>query len=154
MSSEQSARAVDVGELTIANDQPFALFGGVNVLESKQLAIEVAEVFSNSCRSLGIPYVFKASFDKANRSSNSSFRGPGLDAGLEIFSEIKSRFNVPVITDVHEPWQAEPVAQVCDVIQLPAFLSRQIWWLRWREPVRRSISRKRSFSRPRKCSIS
>ena len=106
MSSEQSARAVEVGGLTVANERPFVLFAGVNVLESEALALEVAEVFARSCSALDIPYVFKASFDKANRSSINSFRGPGLDAGLAIFSEIKSRFNVPVITDVHEPWQA------------------------------------------------
>src|SRR5690606_40214035 len=74
---------------------------------------------------LGIPYVFKASFDKANRSSINSFRGPGMEAGLKIFEEIKQTFKVPVITDVHEPHQAAPVAEVCDIIQLPAFLSRQ-----------------------------
>ncbi len=116
---------LSVADLTIANDQPFVLFGGMNVLESRDLAFEVAESYVDITRRLGIPYVFKASFDKANRSSVSSFRGPGLEKGLQILADIRERFQVPVITDVHEPWQAEPAAEVCDIIQLPAFLSRQ-----------------------------
>lgn len=116
---------VTVGDIDIANDNPFVLFGGMNVLESRELAFEVAESYVEVCQKLGIPYVFKASFDKANRSSIHSFRGPGLDKGLQILADIKSRFGVPIITDAHEPAQAEPVAQVCDIIQLPAFLSRQ-----------------------------
>lgn len=107
------------------NDLPFVLFGGMNVLESRDMAMEIAEKCVSVTEKLGIPYVFKASFDKANRSSVNSFRGPGLDEGLKIFEEIKSTFNVPIITDVHEPDQAQPVADVCDIIQLPAFLSRQ-----------------------------
>lgn len=114
-----------VADLTIANDQPFVLFGGMNVLESRDLAFEVAECYVDITRRLGIPYVFKASFDKANRSSVSSFRGPGLEKGLQLLADIKAKFNVPVISDVHETWQAEPAAEVCDIIQLPAFLSRQ-----------------------------
>jgi len=101
------------------------LFGGMNVLESRDMAMQIAEAYVEVTQKLGIPYVFKASFDKANRSSIHSFRGPGVDEGLKIFQEIKSTFNVPVITDVHEIDQAEPVAEVCDVIQLPAFLARQ-----------------------------
>jgi 2-dehydro-3-deoxyphosphooctonate aldolase (KDO 8-P synthase) len=116
---------IDVGALQLANTLPFALFGGMNVLESRDLALRVAEAYVTVCAKLDIPYVFKASFDKANRSSITSFRGPGLDAGLKIFEEIKHTFKVPVLTDVHEPWQAAPVAEVCDVLQLPAFLSRQ-----------------------------
>ena len=119
------AKIVSVGELTIANKLPFVLFGGMNVLESRDMALQVAEHYVKVCGKLNIPYVFKASFDKANRSSITSFRGPGLDAGLKIFEEIKKTFRVPVITDVHEPWQAQPVAEICDIIQLPAFLSRQ-----------------------------
>lgn len=107
------------------NDLPFVLFGGMNVLESRGMAMEIAEKYVSVTEKLGIPYVFKASFDKANRSSVNSFRGPGLDEGLKIFEEIKNTFNVPIITDVHEPDQAQPVADVCDIIQLPAFLSRQ-----------------------------
>ncbi|MDG9671500.1 3-deoxy-8-phosphooctulonate synthase [Hahella sp. CR1] len=120
-----STRTVKVGGIDIANDRPFVLFGGMNVLESRDLALQVAESYVKVTQKLGIPYVFKASFDKANRSSINSYRGPGLDDGLKIFEEIKRTFNVPVITDVHEPHQAQPVAEVADIIQLPAFLSRQ-----------------------------
>ena len=111
--------------IKMGNDLPFVLFGGMNVLESRDLAMEIAESYVKVTEKLGIPYVFKASFDKANRSSVNSFRGPGLEEGLKIFEEIKNTFNVPIITDVHEPYQAQPVAEVCDIIQLPAFLSRQ-----------------------------
>ena len=114
-----------VGDLTVANDAPFVLFGGMNVLESRDLAMRIAEEYQRVTEKLGIGYVFKASFDKANRSSVNSYRGPGLDEGLKIFEEIKATFNVPIITDVHEPYQAQPVAEVVDVIQLPAFLARQ-----------------------------
>lgn len=107
------------------NELPFVLFGGMNVLESRDLAMEVAEHYVQVTRRLGIPYVFKASFDKANRSSLHSYRGPGLEKGLAILREIRDTFSVPVMTDVHEPHQAQPAAEVCDVIQLPAFLSRQ-----------------------------
>lgn len=120
-----SQKTVAVGALKISNNLPFVLFGGMNVLESRDMAMQIAEQYVKVCGKLNIPYVFKASFDKANRSSITSFRGPGLDAGLKIFEEIKKTFNVPVITDVHEPHQAQPVAEVCDIIQLPAFLSRQ-----------------------------
>lgn len=116
---------ISLGKIEVANNRPFVLFGGMNVLESRELALEIAEHYVSVCAKLGIPYVFKASFDKANRSSIHSFRGPGMEAGLKIFQEIKDRFKVPVITDIHETWQAAPVAEVCDVIQLPAFLARQ-----------------------------
>ncbi|QSP94250.1 3-deoxy-8-phosphooctulonate synthase [Marinobacter salinisoli] len=118
-------QSVTVSDIEIANDKPFVLFGGMNVLESRELAFEVAEAYVDICQKLDIPYVFKASFDKANRSSIHSFRGPGLDEGLQILADIKSKFGVPIISDVHEPEQAAPAAEVCDVIQLPAFLSRQ-----------------------------
>jgi len=118
-------RVIELGAIRMGNDLPFVLFGGMNVLESRDMAMQVAEHYVKVCGKLGIPYVFKASFDKANRSSITSYRGPGLEAGLKIFQEIKKTFNVPVITDVHEPQQAQPVAEVCDIIQLPAFLSRQ-----------------------------
>jgi 2-dehydro-3-deoxyphosphooctonate aldolase (KDO 8-P synthase) len=97
----------------------------VNVLESRDFALRVAQHYVEVCDRLGIPYVFKASFDKANRSSIHSYRGPGLEEGLSILAEVKSTFGVPVITDVHTPEQAAPTAQVCDIIQLPAFLARQ-----------------------------
>lgn len=118
-------KIVRVGDIEIANDKPFVLFGGMNVLESRDLALSICEKYVEVTGKLGIPYVFKASFDKANRSSINSYRGPGLEEGLRIFEEIKNTFNVPVLTDVHEPHQAAPVAEVCDIIQLPAFLSRQ-----------------------------
>lgn len=116
---------VSLGDIQMGNNLPFVLFGGMNVLESKDLAFEIAETYIDICGRLGIPYVFKASFDKANRSSLNSFRGPGLEKGIEWLGEIKNKLNVPIITDVHEPYQAAPVAEVADIIQLPAFLSRQ-----------------------------
>ena len=116
---------ISLGDIDIANDKPFVLFGGMNVLESRDLAMTIAEHYVEVTQKLNIPFVFKASFDKANRSSVSAYRGPGLDEGLKIFQEIKSTFNVPIITDVHEPYQAGPVAEVADIIQLPAFLARQ-----------------------------
>ena len=111
--------------LTLNNRAPFTLFGGINVLEDLDSTLLACEKYVEVTQKLGIPYVFKASFDKANRSSIHSFRGVGLAEGMKIFSAIKKEFNVPVITDVHEPWQCEPVAEVCDVLQLPAFLARQ-----------------------------
>lgn len=113
------------GRIQIANELPFVLFGGVNVLESRDFALQVAEHFVQVCQRLAVPYVFKASFDKANRSSVHSYRGPGLEEGLRILEAVKQTFDVPLITDVHEPGQAQQVAEVCDVIQLPAFLARQ-----------------------------
>ena len=118
-------RTIKVAEINISNDLPFVLLGGMNVLESRDLALRVAEKYVEVTNKLNIPYIFKASFDKANRSSIDSYRGPGLDEGLKILQEIKSTFNVPVITDVHEPAQAQSVADVADIIQLPAFLCRQ-----------------------------
>ncbi len=116
---------ITCADITIGNDQPFVLFGGMNVLESRDLAMKIAEHYVQVTDKLNIPYVFKASFDKANRSSVHSYRGPGMEKGLRIFEEIKSTFNVPIITDVHEPYQAQAVADVVDIIQLPAFLARQ-----------------------------
>lgn len=126
MSELKTAQSVvTLGNIQMGNQLPFVLFGGMNVLESKDLAFEIAETYVDITRRLGIPYVFKASFDKANRSSLNSFRGPGLDKGLEWLAEIKKTLNVPIITDVHEPYQAAAAAEVADIIQLPAFLSRQ-----------------------------
>ncbi len=118
-------KVISAGSIEIGNDKPMVLFGGMNVLESRDLALSIAEHYVEVTQRLDIPYVFKASFDKANRSSLNSFRGPGLDEGLKILEEVKNTFNVPLITDVHEPCQAAPAAEVCDIIQLPAFLSRQ-----------------------------
>ena len=116
---------IKVADFNVSNDAPMVLFGGMNVLESRDLAMQIAEAYVEVTQKLGISYVFKASFDKANRSSIHSFRGPGVDEGLKIFQEIKNTFNIPLITDVHEIDQASPVAEVCDIIQLPAFLARQ-----------------------------
>jgi len=121
--SEQ--KTIAVGNLRVSNNLPFVLFGGMNVLESRELALEVASAYKEVTDRLGIPYIFKASFDKANRSSVASFRGPGLEKGCEILAEIKQTFDVPVISDIHEPHQAKPAAEVIDVLQLPAFLCRQ-----------------------------
>lgn len=118
-------QAVSIGKIRIDNSAPFVLLGGVNVLESRDFALQVAEHYAEVCTRLGIPYVFKASYDKANRSSIHSFRGPGLEEGLSILAEVKATFGVPIITDVHTPEQAAPAAEVCDIIQLPAFLARQ-----------------------------
>lgn len=109
----------------IGNALPLVVIGGINVLESLELALEVGELFREACRVRGLGYVFKASFDKANRSSGSSFRGPGLEQGLAWLQQVKQQLQVPVLTDVHEPWQVQPAAAVCDVLQLPAFLARQ-----------------------------
>lgn len=118
-------KIIEVGGLKIGNDLPFVLFGGMNVLESRDMAMQVAEQYAEVTSKLGIPWVFKASFDKANRSSLNSYRGPGLDEGLKIFEEVKAAFGCPLLTDVHEPWQAAPAAEVIDILQLPAFLARQ-----------------------------
>jgi 2-dehydro-3-deoxyphosphooctonate aldolase (KDO 8-P synthase) len=111
--------------VTFGNDRPFVLIGGMNVIEAEDVVMEVAGKFVEVTSALGIPYVFKASFDKANRSSIRSFRGPGLDEGLRVLAAVKKNFGVPVLTDVHEPHQAAPVAEVADILQLPAFLARQ-----------------------------
>ena len=110
---------------TIGNEEPMTLMGGVNVLESESVVMTVAEKFAETTSNLNINWIFKGSFDKANRSSISSFRGPGLDEGLKMLEKVKSEFNTPVITDIHEPSQADSVSKVCDVIQIPAFLCRQ-----------------------------
>ncbi|MBD63513.1 MAG: 3-deoxy-8-phosphooctulonate synthase [Gammaproteobacteria bacterium] len=109
----------------IGNIEPMTLIGGVNVLESEKVVMNVAEKFAESTRDLKINWIFKGSFDKANRSSILSFRGPGIEEGLKLLEKVKSEFNVPVITDIHEPSQAESVAEICDLIQIPAFLCRQ-----------------------------
>lgn len=109
----------------LCNSSSFAVIGGVNVLESSELVLETCERMLNATTALEIPFVFKGSFDKANRSSGKSYRGPGLEDGLAMLKEVKRLFNVPVLTDVHEPWQAERVAEVADVLQLPAFMARQ-----------------------------
>ena len=118
-------KIIQIRGVKLSNEISFALVGGLNVLESESVALQVAETFRSITDKLRIPYIFKASFDKANRSSIDSFRGPGLDEGLQILEKIKSEFDVPILTDIHEPYQAAPAADVADVLQLPAFLSRQ-----------------------------
>jgi len=118
-------KIIQVRDVKLSNENSFALVGGLNVLESESVALQVAETFRSITDKLQIPFIFKASFDKANRSSIDSFRGPGLDEGLQILEKIKSEFDVPILTDIHEPYQAAPAADVADVLQLPAFLSRQ-----------------------------
>jgi len=109
----------------VTNKAPISLFGGVNVLESKDFVIDVCGHYVEVTKKLNIPFIFKGSFDKANRSSIHSYRGPGFEKGMEIFQALKKEFNVPIITDIHEIWQAEEVAKYVDVLQLPAFLARQ-----------------------------
>lgn len=119
---------VSVGGIEVrAGDpsKPLTLIAGPCVVESLDLCREVAEEACRITREMGIGYIFKASFDKANRTSGSSFRGQGMEAGLEVLSAIRAEFGVPVLTDVHESWQCKPVAEVCDVLQIPAFLCRQ-----------------------------
>ena len=118
-------QTVQIKDILVANARPFTLFGGINVLEDLDSTLRAAQHYVRVTEKLGIPLVFKASFDKANRSSIHSYRGVGLDEGMKIFAAVKREFGCPVITDVHEPYQCAPVAEVCDVLQLPAFLARQ-----------------------------
>lgn len=103
----------------------FNLIAGPCVIESEEQVLSIAAQMKEITEELGIPYTFKASFDKANRTSISSFRGPGIDRGLEILKKVKDTYKLPVCTDIHEPWQAEKAAEVCDILQIPAFLCRQ-----------------------------
>ncbi|MDE3759837.1 3-deoxy-8-phosphooctulonate synthase [Sinorhizobium meliloti] len=124
-------RGVDVktvklgSNIEFSNTKPMVFIGGVNVLESRDLAMRVAETMKAETARYRIPYVFKASFDKANRSSNQSYRGPGIEEGMRILQNVRDGFDVPILTDVHLPEQAAVVAEVCDILQLPAFLARQ-----------------------------
>ena len=122
---ETVAHQIQLGDITFANDRPFALLGGVNVLEDLDFALRCSKHYKDVCERLNIPLVFKASYDKANRSSIHSFRGPGLKEGLEILQAVKDTHGIPVITDVHSPEEAAAAAKVADIIQLPAFLARQ-----------------------------
>ena len=118
-------RSVKLGAIEFGNEFPFVLLGGINVLESKEFALDVAGYYKNVCEKLGIPLVFKASYDKANRSSIHSYRGPGLKEGLAMLKAVKDTHGIPVITDVHSPDEAKEAAEIADIIQLPAFLARQ-----------------------------
>ena len=117
--------ALTLNNSKIGNQEPMTLMGGVNVLESELIAMTVAEQFAKAASDFNVNWIFKGSFDKANRSSISSYRGPGMDEGLKILEKIKSTFDVPIITDIHESSQANPVAEICDILQIPAFLCRQ-----------------------------
>jgi 2-dehydro-3-deoxyphosphooctonate aldolase (KDO 8-P synthase) len=120
------SKGVLVGDsVRLSNSAPLVVIGGINVIESQEQTLDAAEQFVQVCQEIGLPLIFKASFDKANRSSIESYRGPGLEAGLTTLAAVKKQFHIPVITDVHEPWQAEPVAEVVDMLQVPAFLARQ-----------------------------
>ena len=118
-------KKVTVDKGVVFGDGSLTCIAGPCVIESREMALELARKLSALARKLGANYIFKASFDKANRTSVDSFRGPGLEKGLDILAEIRETCNVPVLTDIHEPWQAARVAQVCDVLQIPAFLARQ-----------------------------
>ncbi|NYS26266.1 3-deoxy-8-phosphooctulonate synthase [Rhodobacteraceae bacterium 2376] len=120
-----TARTVQVGPVRLGNDLPFALIAGPCQLETREHALQIAEALATACARLGIPFIFKASFDKANRTSLNAPRGPGLAAGLEILAALRDRIGCPVLTDVHEPAQCAPVAEVADILQIPAFLCRQ-----------------------------
>jgi 2-dehydro-3-deoxyphosphooctonate aldolase (KDO 8-P synthase) len=116
---------VSIGPVTIGGGHPLVFIGGPCVIESETHAIELGIAIADIARRRGVPYIFKASFDKANRTSVQSYRGPGLAEGLRILAEVKARAGVPVLTDIHEPSQARPAAEVADVLQIPAFLCRQ-----------------------------
>ncbi len=118
-------KLIEVDKGVNFGDGSLTFIAGPCVIESRAMAIDLAKKLTALSKRLGVKYIFKASFDKANRTSVDSFRGPGIDKGLEILSEIRSTFDVPVLTDIHEPWQCAVAAQVCDVLQIPAFLARQ-----------------------------
>jgi 2-dehydro-3-deoxyphosphooctonate aldolase (KDO 8-P synthase) len=120
-----AALTLDRWNIGIGDGRPLLVIAGLNVLEDEDLALSTARRLKADCADLGLPYVFKASFDKANRSSIMSYRGPGLETGLRILAEVKRQFDVPICTDVHTPEQAEAVAAVADLVQIPAFLCRQ-----------------------------
>jgi len=120
-----SVNPVTIGDIAIGGGRPFVLMAGPCVIESEEHAFGLAGQLAAITRRLGVPFIFKASFDKANRTSGTSFRGPGLQEGLRILAAIKAAHHVPILTDVHEPAQAEAAASVADVLQIPAFLSRQ-----------------------------
>lgn len=125
MTSTSTSRSCTVGPITIGEGHPLAIIAGPCTLESLELGLEVGRHCKSVCESLGLPYIFKASFDKANRSSINSKRGIGIEQGLEHFQAIKQELNVPTTTDIHAPEQAEAIAEVVDLIQIPAFLCRQ-----------------------------
>lgn len=118
-------RSISLGPFEIGGGHPIVLIAGPCVIESAQHAAGLAAAIADITRRLGVPFVFKASYDKANRTSGRSFRGPGLTVGLQVLADIKEQLGVPILTDIHEPAHAEPAARVADILQIPAFLSRQ-----------------------------
>ncbi|THD80898.1 MAG: 3-deoxy-8-phosphooctulonate synthase [Phenylobacterium sp.] len=116
---------LDRWNLAIGDGRPLLVIAGLNVIEDEALALATAHHLKGVCAELGLPYVFKASFDKANRSSIMSYRGPGLEEGLRVLAEVKRQVQVPIATDIHTPEQAEVVAAVAEIVQIPAFLCRQ-----------------------------
>jgi 2-dehydro-3-deoxyphosphooctonate aldolase (KDO 8-P synthase) len=120
-----TTREIVLGSLRLGGENPLFLIAGPCVIESETHARKIAEQVARIACDAGVPYIFKASYDKANRSSDKAFRGPGLKEGLRILGKIKNELKLPILSDVHEPSQAEPAAEVCDVLQIPAFLSRQ-----------------------------
>lgn len=136
-------RAQVTSDLAVGDGCPLAFIGGPCVLESEALALEIAAECKRVCDSLGLSYIFKASFDKANRTSIGSFRGQPLATGLRMLARVKEELDVPVLTDIHESWQADPVSEVVDVLQIPAFLSRQTDLLLAAAQTRRAINVKK-----------
>jgi 2-dehydro-3-deoxyphosphooctonate aldolase (KDO 8-P synthase) len=120
-----TTKRISIGEIHIGGDLPVAVIAGPCVIESKESALQHATALKEKADRVGVPYIFKSSYDKANRSSVLSFRGPGLEKGLEILAEVKRKVGVPVLTDVHEIDQVGPVREVADILQIPAFLCRQ-----------------------------
>lgn len=136
-------REVTVGELRIAADRPLVLIAGPCAIESREHALLMARAVQEICAGLGMPLIYKSSFDKANRTSADSGRGAGLERGLEILAEVKAATGLPVLTDVHESWQCGPVAEVVDVLQIPAFLCRQTDLLRAAAATGRAVNVKK-----------
>ena len=136
---------VSVGEIKFSNSSGFCLIGGINVLEDYKSALHTAKHFKDVCNKLNINLVFKASYEKANRSSINSFIGPGLKDGILMLSKIKENLSIPIITDVHLPEEADLAAAVCDVIQLPAFLARQTSLIRAMAKTNAVINIKKPF---------
>ena len=125
MQSLARVREVTIADGVVLGRDPLVLIAGPCVIESESHAIGLGRAIAEIARQAGVSYIFKASFDKANRTSADSFRGPGIESGLKTLAKVRDEVGVPVLTDIHEPWQAAPVAQVADVLQIPAFLSRQ-----------------------------
>ena len=117
--------AIELNNFTIGDNKKLTILAGPCAIESQSILNETADALKTICKKLDINYIFKSSFDKANRSSITSFRGPGMEKGLEMLSLVKEKYNLPIVTDIHAPEQAQPVAEVADILQIPAFLCRQ-----------------------------